>query len=69
MLAVARTAANWEGLAIEWREGNAERLPFPDSSFDVVLCQFALMFVSNKASALAEMRRAVSEKGRVLVSV
>jgi ubiquinone/menaquinone biosynthesis C-methylase UbiE len=69
MLAVARTAANRERLAIEWREGNAERLPFPDSSFDLVLCQFALMFVGDKAAALAEMRRVVSENGRVLVSV
>jgi ubiquinone/menaquinone biosynthesis C-methylase UbiE len=57
MLAVARATATREGLTIEWREGNAERLPFPDSSFDLVLCQFALMFVTNKAVARAEMRR------------
>jgi ubiquinone/menaquinone biosynthesis C-methylase UbiE len=69
MLAVARATATREGLTIEWREGNAERLPFPDSSFDLVLCQFALMFVTNKAVALAEMRRVVAEDGRVLISV
>lgn len=69
MLAVAKAAAEREGLQIEWREGNAEQLPFPDSSFDLVLCQFALMFVGNKATALAEMRRVVRENGRVLVSV
>jgi SAM-dependent methyltransferase len=69
MLAVAKLAAAREGLTIEWREGNAEQLPFPDSSFDLVLCQFALMFVGNKAAALAEMRRVVRENGRVLVSV
>jgi SAM-dependent methyltransferase len=69
MLAVAKVAAAREGLTIEWREGNAEQLPFPDSSFDLVLCQFALMFVGNKAAALAEMRRVVRENGRVLVSV
>jgi SAM-dependent methyltransferase len=50
MLAVAKAAAEREGLQIEWREGNAEQLPFPDSSFDLVLCQFALMFVGNKAA-------------------
>jgi ubiquinone/menaquinone biosynthesis C-methylase UbiE len=69
MLAVARAAAEREGSTIEWREGNAEQLPFPDSSFDLVLCQFALMFVGNKDAALTEMRRVVSENGRILVSV
>jgi ubiquinone/menaquinone biosynthesis C-methylase UbiE len=69
MLAVAKVAADREGLTIGWREGNAERLPFPDNSFDLVLCQFALMFVTNKAVALAEMRRVVAEDGRVLISV
>src|SRR5262245_13390178 len=43
MLTVARTAAEREGLAIEWHEGQAEKLAFPDGSFDLVLCQFALM--------------------------
>ena len=46
-----------------------EQLPFPESSFDLVVCQFALMFVTNKAVALAEMRRVVTEDGRVLISV
>ena len=65
----SKVAADRKGLTIEWREGNAEQLPFPDSSFDLVLCQFALMFVTNKAVALAEMRRVVTKDGRVLISV
>jgi ubiquinone/menaquinone biosynthesis C-methylase UbiE len=69
MLAVAKMAADREELTIEWREGNAEQLPFPASSFDLVVCQFALMFVINKAVALAEMRRVVTEDGRVVISV
>ena len=69
MLAIAKMAADRDGLTIEWREGNAEQLPFPDSSFDLVLSQFALMFVTNKRVALAEMRRVVTEDGRVLISV
>jgi ubiquinone/menaquinone biosynthesis C-methylase UbiE len=69
MLAVARAAAAREGLTIEWREGNAEQLPFHDGAFDLVLCQFALMFVADKAAALSEMRRVVTESGRVLISV
>jgi SAM-dependent methyltransferase len=69
MLAVARAAAARDGLKIEWREGNAEQLPFDDRAFDLVLCQFALMFVADKAAALWEMRRVVTERGRVLISV
>jgi SAM-dependent methyltransferase len=69
MLAVAKAAAAREGMAIEWREGSAEQLPFPESSFDLVLCQFALMFFADKSAALAEMRRVVTSNGRVLVSV
>ena len=69
MLAVARATAGRERVTIEWREGNAEQLPFPDSRFDLVLSQFALMFVTNKAVALAEMHRVVTEHGRALISV
>jgi ubiquinone/menaquinone biosynthesis C-methylase UbiE len=70
MLAVARATAAQEGVEfIEWREGSAEQLPFPGSSFDLVLCQFALMFFADKAAAIAEIRRVVTGTGRVLVSV
>ena len=69
MLAVAKSAASREGLTIEWREGNAEQLPFRDGAFDLILCQFALMFVADKAAALSQMRRVVTESGRVLISV
>lgn len=40
MLAAAGTLAP----AIEWHQGTAESLPFPDHSFDVVVSQFGLMF-------------------------
>src|SRR5215471_12251493 len=69
MLAVARAAATRMGLTIEWREGNAEQLPFHDAAFDLVLCQFALMFVADKAAALSEMHRVVTGSGRVLINV
>ena len=69
MLAVARAVAAGEGPTIGWCEGNAEQLPFRDNAFDLVLCQFALMFVVDKAAALSEIRRVVSGSGRVLISV
>jgi SAM-dependent methyltransferase len=69
MLAVARAAAARDSLTIEWREENAEQLPFHDGAFALVLCQFALMFVADKAAALSDMRRVVTGSGRVLISV
>ena len=69
MLTVARAAAEREGLAIEWRDGRAEKLPFPDGSFDLVLCQFALMFFADRHAALAEMQRVLAKDGRVSLSV
>lgn len=69
MLSVARTAAAREGLSIAWHEGMAEKLPFPETRFDLVLCQYALMFVSDVPTALAEMRRVLAPGGRVALSV
>jgi ubiquinone/menaquinone biosynthesis C-methylase UbiE len=69
MLAVARTMAEHEGLAIEWREGQAEALPFAESSFDLGLCQFALMFFADRRAALAELRRVLVDGGRVALHV
>jgi SAM-dependent methyltransferase len=66
---VARLAAPREGLAIDFREGRAEALPFADDSFDLVLCQYALMFFADRAAALAEMRRVLADGGRAGVSV
>lgn len=66
MLAVA-AAASPASVAIEWREGNAESLPFPERSFDAVLCQMSLQFVSGKLDALREMRRVLERDGRALV--
>lgn len=40
---------------IEWRQGDAADLPFPDDSFDTVLCQMSLMFFGDRAKAIAEM--------------
>ena len=69
MLATARRAAEREGLCVEWHAGLAERLPFPDQSFDLVLCQAALMFFADRLAALRQMHRVLREGGRVAISV
>ena len=69
MLEVARAAAAREGVTADWREGKAEALPFRDGAFDLVLCQFALMFFTDRAAALGEMRRVLAPNGRAALSV
>lgn len=69
MLAVARAAAEREGLTIEWREGRAEHVPFPDGTFDLVLCQFGLMFFADRPVALAESHRVLKNAGRLSLNV
>lgn len=50
---------------IVWTEGDAEQLPYPDASFDVVLSQFGHMFAPRHEVALAEMRRVLKPGGRI----
>ena len=69
MLAVARAVAERQGLTIEWSEGRAEKLLFPDGSFDLVLSQFGLMLFTDRQAALTEMHRVLTNSGRVLLSV
>lgn len=61
MLAVARVKTDRVG----WIEGTAEALPFEDGRFDAVLCQFALMFLSDRTRALREMARVTRPGGRI----
>ena len=53
------------GVEVSWREGVAERLPFPDSSFDVVLSQYAHMFSAEPERAADEMLRVLKPGGRL----
>jgi SAM-dependent methyltransferase len=65
MIAVAKQLAP----SIEWREGVAESLPFPDQSFDAVVSQFGLMFFRDQRQALREMLRVLAPGGRLAVAV
>lgn len=65
MLAVARQ----KSASIEWRNGRAESLPFPDDSFDAVVSQFGFMFFEDQRAALREAMRVVRPGGRVAVAV
>lgn len=54
---------------IHWHRGAAEALDFPDGSFDAVLCQFGLMFFTDKIGALRQMWRVLAPGGRLAVAV
>lgn len=67
MLAVARSVTG--DPRIEWIEADAESIPHPDGSFDVVLSQMSLQFVEDPSKALREMRRVLAPGGRLVLNV
>ena len=69
MLAVARAHAPDTGALIEWRQGDADALPFSEAAFDAVLCQQGLQFMPDKLGAVREMRRVAVPGGIVALNV
>jgi demethylmenaquinone methyltransferase/2-methoxy-6-polyprenyl-1,4-benzoquinol methylase len=57
--------ARRKSTSIEWIQGDALALPFPDSSFDVVTVGFGVRNVSDLEGGLAELRRVLRPGGRV----
>jgi SAM-dependent methyltransferase len=54
---------------VEWRQADAMSLPFPDATFDAVICQFGVMFFPDKAKAFAETRRVLRPGGVFVFNV
>lgn len=54
---------------VEYVAASAMALPFSDSSFDAILCQFGLMFLPDRIKALAEFRRTLRPRGRLAFAV
>src|SRR5262245_23264478 len=70
MLNVARSLRTTDDAApVHWQEASADKLPFPDDSFDVAYCQMGLPFFADRPTALGERRRVLSTKGRLAVMV
>jgi SAM-dependent methyltransferase len=65
LLERARENAKIAEVDIEFIEGDAEALPYPDGSFDVVLSQFGHMFAPRPAVAVKEMLRVLKSGGRI----
>ena len=69
MVAKARGAAAQMGLAnVEFLEGEVERLPFPDETFDVVISNGVIDLVPDKDAVFAEVARVLRPAGRIQVA-
>jgi ubiquinone/menaquinone biosynthesis C-methylase UbiE len=67
MLEIARARAAELGREIDLREGDAQAPPFPDASFDTVVCTLGLCGFPDERAAIAEMHRVLRPSGTLLL--
>jgi SAM-dependent methyltransferase len=67
-LAKARLAAEAEGLAIRFDEGDCQELPYSDAEFDAVASGFGVIFAADHARAAAELSRVCRPGGRLALT-
>ena len=65
LLDSGRARALAEGLGVEFKQADAEALPFANGSFDVVLSTFGVMFTPDQNKAAAELMRVCKAGGRI----
>jgi ubiquinone/menaquinone biosynthesis C-methylase UbiE len=65
LLARGRVRATAEGLSVDFVEGDAEQLPFPDATFDAVLSVVGVMFAPDQPKAAAELLRVCRPAGTI----
>jgi ubiquinone/menaquinone biosynthesis C-methylase UbiE len=64
---IAARYAREQGVTAEFRQGDAAALPFPDGSFDLVVCQAAFKNFQEPVRALNEMRRVLGTDGVAVI--
>jgi SAM-dependent methyltransferase len=64
----ARRNAEAAGVKVEWVEGDAQELPFPDDSFDRVVSTFAVIFVPDHREGVRELMRVCKPGGRIAMT-
>ena len=68
LLGIARKRGAEAGYSdITWKEGDAENLPFPDGTFDVVVSSCGLMFAPDQQKVANEVARVTSRGGRIAI--
>jgi len=66
LLDAGKARAQAEGLtAVQFREADAEALPYADASFDVVMSTFGVMFTPNQEKAASELARVCRPGGKI----
>lgn len=65
LLGRARERADAERLTMEFREADAEALPFPSESFDIVVSTFGVMFTPDQDRAATELLRVCKRGGKI----
>ena len=65
---IARRNAREAGLQIDFRQGNASAMPFPDETFDFTFCQAAFKNFSEPVKAIREMYRVLKPGGVAVIS-
>jgi ubiquinone/menaquinone biosynthesis C-methylase UbiE len=65
LLDQARSKAAAEGLDVAWTLGDAQNLPYPDASFDVVVSNFGIIFAPEPEAAARELARVCRVGGRL----
>ena len=68
LVELGRERTQAEGLDVEWREADAEDLPFEDGGFDVVTSAFGAMFAPRAAHTARELIRVTKPGGKVGVT-
>ena len=65
LLERGRERAEAERLIVDFQQADAEALPFPDASFDVVVSTFGVMFTADQDKAAAELIRVCKSGGKI----
>jgi len=65
LLERGRSRASAEALQVQFEQADAEKLPYDDGSFDVVMSTFGVMFTPDQDKAAAEMSRVCKANGRI----
>lgn len=68
LLEHARRRAQADGVHAEFIEGDAQKLPFADHTFDVVLSTFGVMFAPDQERAAAEIKRVTKPGGKAAIA-
>lgn len=68
LVAAAKARVAAEGLNIDFEEGDAENLPYPDAAFDMVISMYGVMFAAHPQLAAAEMLRVCAPGGKIALA-